>query len=110
MNKIENIESVINGYKPSILGISESNFLKRHDLNDVQIENYNLFLSNTIDNDNINASRVVVYVHKDIACKLRQDLMSDKFSSIWLEITLPRQKEVSGLQRIQRLAIPKPRK
>jgi hypothetical protein len=50
-NKIDNIESVINGYKPQILGISESNFLKRHDANDVQIDNYKLFMSNTISNN-----------------------------------------------------------
>ena len=92
-NKIDNIESVINGYKPHLLGISEANFLKSHDVNDVQIENYKLFLSNTVHNDGIEASRVVVYVHNDIACKLRQDLMNDSFSSIWLEINLPRQKK-----------------
>ena len=92
-NKIDNIESVINGYKPHLLGISEANFLKSHDVNDVQIENYKLFLSNTVHNDGIEASRVVVYVHNDIACKLRQYLMNDSFSSIWLEINLPRQKK-----------------
>ena len=52
-NKKENIESVINGYKPHILGISESNFLKHHDINDVQIDNYKLFLSDTLENENI---------------------------------------------------------
>ena len=73
VNKIENIESVINGYKPSILGISEANYLKRHDINDVQIENYKLFLSNNIHDENIEASRVVVHVHNDIACKISHD-------------------------------------
>ena len=56
VNKINNIESVVNGYKPAILGISESNFLKHHDINDVQIENYKLFMSNTIRNEDIGAS------------------------------------------------------
>ena len=93
VNKMDNIESVVNGYKPHILGISEANLLKRHDVNDVQIENYKLFHSNTIFNNDIEASRVVVYVHNEIACKLREDLMNDKFSSIWLEINLPRQKK-----------------
>ena len=92
-NKLGNIESVINGYKPDILGISESNFLKKHDLNDVQIDNYKLFLSETLKNENIEASRIAVYVHDDIACKVRTDLMNDTFSSIWLEINLPRQKK-----------------
>ena len=89
----ENIESVINGYKPLILGISESNFLKHHDINDVQIDNYKLFLSDTLENETIKASRVAVYVHDDIACKVRKDLMNDTFSSIWLEVNLPRQKK-----------------
>jgi hypothetical protein len=92
-NKLGNIESVINGYKPDILGISESNFFKHHDINDVQIDNYKLFLSDTLDNENIKASRIAVYVHDDIVCKVRKDLMNDTFSSIWLEVSLPRQKK-----------------
>ena len=92
-NKVTNIESVINGYKPSILGISESNFFREHDVQDVQIENYRLYFSNTINNDDLKVSRVAVYVHNDIACKVRTDLMNDTFSSIWLEINLPRQKK-----------------
>ena len=92
-NNLENIESVINSYKPDILGISESNFLKKHDLNDVQIDNYKLFLSETLKNENIEASRIAVYLHNDIVCKVRTDLMNDTFSSIWLEINLPRQKK-----------------
>ena len=93
VNKINNIESVINGYRPEILGISEANFLKNHDIQDVQIENYQLYFSDTLNNDDIAASRIVVYVHNDIVCKPRKDLMNDKFSSIWLEISLPRQKK-----------------
>ena len=81
-NKLGNIESVINGYKPDILGISESNFFKHHDINDVQIDNYKLFLSDTLDNENIKASRIAVYVHDDIVCKIRKDMMNDTFSSI----------------------------
>ena len=50
-------------------------------------------MSNTIRNEDIGASRVVVYVHNDIACKIREDLMNDTFSSVWLKINLPRQKK-----------------
>ena len=49
-NKVQNIESVVCKYKPEILGISESNFYQSHDVNDVQLENYNLFFSETINN------------------------------------------------------------
>ena len=34
-------------------------------------------------------SRVVVYKHTSLVAKVREDLMSDKFSSIWLEIGFP---------------------
>ena len=107
INKIDNIESVINGYRPHFLGISEANLLKKHDLNDVQIENYKLYVSNTLNNPSIEASRVVVYVHNDVICKVRHDLMNDKFSSIWLEVHLPRQKKflVCHAICIQRLAV-----
>jgi hypothetical protein len=93
INKIGNIESVINGYRPHFLGISEANLLKKHDITDVQIENYTLYVSNTLSNPSIEASRVVVFVHNDVICKVRHDLMNDKFSSIWLEVHLPRQKK-----------------
>jgi hypothetical protein len=93
LNKLENIESVINGYKPHILGISEANFFRKHDVQDVQIENYQLFFSDTLNNEALKVSRIAVYVHNDIACKVRKDLMNDSFSSIWLEINLPRQKK-----------------
>ena len=92
-NKINDIEHVISTYRPDILGISEANFKKEHSLEDVQIENYSLFLCNTLENPSLNISRVVVYVHNDIAVKRRTDLMNDTFSSIWLEISLPRKKK-----------------
>ena len=92
-NKINDIENVISSYRPAILGISEGNFKKEHNLEDVQIENYSLYFSETLNNPDLNISRVVVYVHNDIAVKLRKDLMNDSFSSIWLEINLPRKKK-----------------
>ena len=66
LNKINNIESLINGHRPEIWGICEANFLKNHDIQDVQIENYQLYFSDTLNNDDIAASRIVVYVHNDM--------------------------------------------
>ena len=39
-----------------------------------------------MDIENLQASRVVVYKHTSIVAKAREDLMSDRFSSIWLEV------------------------
>ena len=35
-----------------------------------------------------------MYVHQDVLVKVRHDLMNDCFSSIWLELGLPRQKKI----------------
>ena len=94
-NKIPEIENIIGGYRPHLFGISESCFKTNHDISDIQIPEYEVYLSKTLENPNLNVSRLAVYVHKDIAnTKLRSDLMSEDFSSIWLEIRLPRQRSI----------------
>ena len=94
-NKIHGIENVISGYRPHLFGVSETCFKKGHDLADVQIQDYEVYFSKTLDNPSLEVSRIAVYVHKDIVKpKVRSDLMSDNFSSIWLEIHLPRQKRI----------------
>ena len=92
-NKMETIETLIADYSPHILGISEASFWSHHNLEDVKIPEYKLFLANTLHNPRLKVSRVAVFVHEDISVKVREDLMTDDFSSIWLEIGLPRQKK-----------------
>ena len=100
-NKIDTIETLIADYSPHILGISEASFWSDHNLDDVQIPKYKLYLANTLLNPQLNVSRVAVYVHEDVSVKVRNDLMNDEFSSVWLEVGLPRQKKflVSNLYR-----------
>ena len=92
-NKTDTIETLVSDYSPHILGISEASFWTDHNLEDVQIPNYKLFLANTLKNPQLNVSRVAVYVHEDINVKIREDLMTEDFSSVWLEVGLPRQKK-----------------
>ena len=87
------IESVVSRHHPHIFGISEANLFKTHDMSNVQLEDYELFTSLTMDNVNLQYSRVVVYKHSSIISKVREDLMSPKFSSIWLECGLPRKRK-----------------
>ena len=83
------------GYQPTLLGISETSFKKGHDISDVQIQDYTIFFSKTLENPTLWVSRVAVYVHNDVVKpKLRLDLMTDDFISVWLEIHLPRQKRI----------------
>ena len=58
VNKMNSVETIISGYKPHILGISETCFKKFHDKNDVQIDDYNIFFSKTLGNESLNASRI----------------------------------------------------
>ena len=92
-NKIHEVENIVNDLHPHILGLSEANLLANHDLEDVQIQDYELYTCPTLTNPDIQASRIVVYKHSSLIGKLRPDLMSDEFSSIWLEIGYPRQKK-----------------
>ena len=92
--KIHEVENIISGYHPHVLGLSESELYKCHDRKLVEIQNYNLITAKSLDNPNLNVSRVCVYVHNSIVYKVRTDLMSDSFSSVWLECGLPRQKKI----------------
>ena len=77
------LEHVVAGLHPHVLGISEANFKKNHDLEDVQLDDYDLNLSKTIENEDLNISRIACYKHNSMVGKVRkEDLLCDKFSSI----------------------------
>ena len=84
-NKMDELEHVIADLHPHVLGISEANFKRGHPVEEVQIQDYDLVLSKTIENDQLGVSRVVCYKHHSMVGKVREDLMDDNFSSIWLE-------------------------
>ena len=54
---------------------------------------YVLHTCPTLNNPALNTSRVVVYTHRSLVVKVRSDLMCDSYSSIWLEVGLPRHKK-----------------
>lgn len=53
MNQINGIETIIGGYKPHILGISENSFKKSHDKVDATIEDYTTYFSKTLENETL---------------------------------------------------------
>ena len=57
------------------------------------MEHYDLVLSSTIENDELNISRIACYKYSSMVGNVRDDLMCDKFSSIWLELGLPGKKK-----------------
>ena len=92
-NKTNEIENLILDHHPHLLGISEANLHKGHCIDNCKIENYDLITCKTMDNDNLQVSRVVVYKHTSLVAKVREDLMSDKISSIWTEVGFPGRKK-----------------
>ena len=92
-NKMNELEQVVSGLHPHVLGISEANFKLGHDLDDVQLKDYDLILSKTIENEELKISRIACYKHSSMVGKVREDLMSSSFSSIWLELGLPGKKK-----------------
>ena len=93
-NRIHEIENIISQHRPHVLGISESNYFKGHDQDSVQIEHYKMLTSKTLENTDLNVSRVCVYLHNSLVGKVRYDLMNDTFSSIWVEVGLPQKRKI----------------
>ena len=93
-SKKHEIGHLISELSPHVLGISEANFFKNHCEDDVQFKDYNFHKCPTFDNPDLEYSRIIIYTHKSLICKPRTDLMSDKCSSIWLQIGLPNQKQI----------------
>ena len=88
-NKICEIEAAVKKVKPDVLGISEANLHSATDMNTVQIQGYKLFTAKTLQNPDIQMSRVVVYLNESMSGKLREDLMDKNFSSVWIELSAP---------------------
>ena len=93
-NRIYDVENIVNQHRPHVVGISESNFFKEHDREQVQIENYKFITAKTLENPQLNVSRVCVYLHNSLVGKVRHDLMDDTFSSIWVEVGLPNKRKI----------------
>ena len=92
-NKMPEIRNIMSNHHPHILGLSEANLFDVHDQSLVAVQDYDLHLCPTITNPSLKVSRVVVYTHKDLIVKLRPDLMCNTYSSVWLEVGLPRHKK-----------------
>ena len=92
-NKVDELVEVVADLHPHVLGVSEANFKREHSLDEVQIQDYDLVLSKTVENDQLRTSRVVCYKHQSLVGRVRDDLMDANFSSIWLELGLPRKRK-----------------
>ena len=87
-NKMRELEIAVNRVKPAVFGVSEANLHHTTDLSLVQLPRYKLITASTLKNPNIQMIRVVVYVSEGMSGIVREDLMCDNFSSIWVELSV----------------------
>ena len=83
------IEISVSRMKPSVLGIGEAIFDNSTNFTTVQRPGYTLFTAKTIENPRLHMSRVVAYMSEGMSGKIREDLMSEDFSSISIELKVP---------------------
>ena len=83
-SRMAEIKNIVHLYKPHLFGVSEANFLKNEDISSISLQDYNIYFAPASQN----GVCLLVYVHKSIHVKLRQDLMSPELSSVWLETKL----------------------
>ena len=93
-NKINELERIISTEKPHVIGISETQFDKSQDINELKIDRYSIYFSDTLSCPSLNVSRIAVLVHEDVTAKVRHDLMNKVFGSIWLELGFKNQKKI----------------
>ena len=84
---------MISRYNPHIFGFSESNLLKKQKIENVQIQDYELITALTMENADLQCSRVVFYMHSSIIRKVIKDLMSKEFFYLQLEFGLPNKRK-----------------
>ena len=85
-NKMRELEREIQMRQPSIIGISEANLRDDIELNEVNIDGYDMYTSMIPEEGKM--KRLVTYVREGLDVKLRDDLMDSNFCSIWLEVNL----------------------
>ena len=93
-NKIDEIQALIQQHKPHVLGLSEANLFKNHDMSKVKVPDYELYHCPSLNDPSLHVSRVVVYTHSSLVVKVREDLMHEKISAVWLEVGLPHKRKI----------------
>ena len=91
------IDIAVKRVRPAVFGVSEANLHHTTDLSLVQLPGYRLITASTLKNPRIQMSQVVVYMEEGMPGTLREDLMCDNFSSIWVLLSVPgKSKKILG--------------
>ena len=90
-NKQNQIQALVDQCKPDLLFISEANLDEMTPLHESLISGYNITKPKTITRNG--TSRLILLSIENLDFELREDLMDDIFSSIWIKITRQETKE-----------------
>ena len=84
-SRLAEVKNIISVHRPHIFGVSEANFNSNQDLRQISISDYSILLGPVSKNGLI---CLLLYVHKDVVFKVRNDLTDQDLCSIWLEAGL----------------------
>ena len=86
---------------PHIPFISEGNLRREHERNLVEVDGYSLITTKMIRCPEKKVSRIVAYIKDGLITNRRDDLETEDFSALWLEVGLPHRKKflVCGVYR-----------
>ena len=80
--KINEIENLIKSHSFSLFGVVEANFFAENSLKDINIPGYTFFWDKGRNSCTRRNARCVLYVHTDLSCKLRHDLMKENVPEV----------------------------
>ena len=84
--KINDIENLLKRNNFGVLGITEANFFKENEKEDIDISGYRVFWDKGREEKTRKNSGCVLYIRNDLSFKAREDLMHGCFPEIWIEI------------------------
>ena len=93
INRIPNIQNIINKYKPDIIALQEANFIKTDDLNDIQIPGYKWELDKLLETHG--RARAALLIKQHLNYIRRDDLETNIEAHVWITIKLPGGKSIN---------------
>ena len=92
VNRIDQIQHLINVHNPDIIIINELNISKDDDVSRNQFQNY-VMMTDGLDVTDV-TSQMGILIHKNIHFKIRQDLEAQGLSTVWVQLTYPGRKPI----------------
>ena len=98
-NKLNQIQALVDQDSPDIIFISEANLEEETPPHESLIIGYNITMPKTVTRNK--TARLVLLTRENLDFKLREDLMDDIFTSIWIKISRPGAKSllICGIYR-----------